>query len=811
MKMLLKLTAIAIFGFTVSACKTQEERADEYYQSGLTLLESGDAERAILEFRNVFEFNENHKEAYFALGRIYIDRQQVRLAYGSFLRIAEQFPDDLESRIILSNLAFQNRSWDEFQRHGQVAVSLAPEHNEVVAISLGLNYQQAVLNEDLTALDGVAARATDALEILPDNRIIRNILIDHGVRNSNLEAPIQHMDHLLALFPAEKELHEQRLALIAQTQDTVRIEEQLRAMIARFPDDTALKSSLLRMFLSNGDVDKAETFLRDISDPADEDPGAFLDLIRFVTETHGASAARIEIERGIAESPNPIPFRALRAGLSFSEGDQDAAIQELEQILSDAEPSNETRGVKIALSRMLLATGNEVGARRLVEEVIEEDNLNVEALKMQARWQIDADNTDAAIASLRTAIDASPDDTRAVELLAQAYERAGNPDLAREYLALAVETSGRAPDQSLRYAAALMEEERYLPAEDVLIPALRLAPGNTQLLSMLGRLYLAMEDQPRATQVIDTLKRIDTDETRQLANALRAEQLQREGGVSEAVAFLESVAAESSGDLNAQMLLLRGRLASGDADGANRLIATMVEENPQDKQLPFAVAAVKSATGDLTGAVEDYRALLDDDPNRPRVWLELSRVLLRMGDEAGAELAISQGLKINLDDPNLLWARASVLEQDNRIDEAIAIYEQLYTRTSNSIIVANNLASLLSARRDDQESLDRAFTVARRFKDTETPALQDTYGWILHRKGDSEEALPYLESAAIALDSDALTQFHLAMVYVTLDQTENAIAQLQKTLDVAGPADTRPQIEQARSELAKLQNAAEQP
>ena len=83
---------------------------------------------------------------------------------------------------------------------------------------------------------------------------------------------------------------------------------------------------------------------------------------------------------------------------------------------------------------------------------------------------------------------------KAAELLAQAYMRAGSPELAREYLALAVDSSGTAPEQSLRYARALIADDRYLPAEDVLIPALRLAPGNMQLLAELGQLYLLMDD-----------------------------------------------------------------------------------------------------------------------------------------------------------------------------------------------------------------------------------------------------------------------------------------------------------------------------
>lgn len=803
-KTILRLFVVLAFALTLAACKSQEERAEEYYQSGLSLLEAGDADRAIVEFQNVFQLNENHKDARITYAKILLDRKLNRQAYGQLLRVAEQNPEEIVPRVELAQMAFQLRNWDEFQRHGNAAIEIAPDLMSVKAIALGLRYQDAVLSEDLSELEVLSEQVQLLLPDLRDNRILRNILIDSRVRASNIDGALVHLDYLIGLHPDEKPLQDQRLALIAQTQDPTRIENQLLSMIENFPDENGPKASLLRLYIAENEQEKAENFLRSISDPASEDPGPFLDLIRFVTEFKGTEAARIEIERGIAESPDPVPFRSLRAGLNFSEGNFEEAISELEEIVSSDVPSEHTNSVKVALARMLLSRENEVGARRLIEEVIVSDPLNTEALKMQAVWQIDADDTDGAIASLRTAIDASPQDVKAAELLAQAYMRAGSPELAREYLALAVDSSGNAPEQSLRYARALIADDRYLPAEDVLIPALRLAPGNTQLLAELGQLYLLMDDQPRTTQVIDTLKRIDTNETRQIANALRAEQLQREGGVENAVRFLEGVASESQGNLNAQMLLLRGRLANGDAAGALALIESMVAENPTDEQLPFALAAVKGATGDLEGAASDYRRLLSGDANRPRVWLELSRVLLRMGDETAANEAIEEGLSQNADDPNLLWARASVLEQDNQIDAAIAIYEDLYEKSSNSIIVANNLASLLSARRDDQESLDRAFVVARRFKDTETPALQDTYGWILHRKGQSAEALPYLESAASSLTNDALTQYHLGMVYVSLDQRENAIRQLQKTIDIAGPADTRPQIENARSELSKL-------
>ena len=55
--------------------------------------------------------------------------------------------------------------------------------------------------------------------------------------------------------------------------------------------------------------------------------------------------------------------RATRAALQFEANQDPAAIAEMEAILRDAPPSDETRNMKLALAKMLAATKNTVGAR----------------------------------------------------------------------------------------------------------------------------------------------------------------------------------------------------------------------------------------------------------------------------------------------------------------------------------------------------------------------------------------------------------------------------------------------------------------
>ena len=167
---------------------------------------------------------------------------------------------------------------------------------------------------------------------------------------------------------------------------------------------------------------------------------------------------------------------------------------------------------------------------------------------------------------------------------------------------------------------------------------------------------------------------------------------------------------------------------------------------------------------------------------------------------------LEEALAVLPDDPNLLWAEASYLEQSGDIDGAIAIYEELYERYPDSVVVANNLASLLTTYRTDDASLNRAWTVARRFSGTDLPAMQDTYGWILHRRGESAEALPYLEAAARGLPNDPVVQYHLGQVYQALERPDDALAQYRMAVQIAGPNDTRPQIADARSQIEAAAN-----
>lgn len=792
---------------TLSACKSSEERAEEYYQSGLELIEAGDYERGMVELRNVFEFDGSHRDARFLLANIMLENGNIRGAYGQFLRLAEQYPNDAETRILLSEMAFNGTNWEELERHGTRAVELAPDDTRAKAIAIALAYRTASLANDDPARRDQGRAAQALLASLPDSVMLRKLFLDTLVRDGDTEQAMAELEWLIEREPDNMLYWRQRLGILLQNGDMEGIETQLLEMVDRFPEDVETKQALLRFYLSREQNAEAEAFLRRLADaaaPGDNTPRA--DLVNYLLQTQGPEAALAELDAAIAEEEDPIPFQTVRAGIIFGQGDTSQAIADLEDILAGAEPSEQTNDIKVALARMLLSTGNEVGARAQVEEVLVADEGHPTALKMQASWQIRADDADAAINNLRLALDRDPEDAQAMGLMAEAYARTGRLELSHDFLALAVDASGNAPEESLRYARVLIEQERYLPAEDTLIPALRLAPQNIELLSALGNLYLLMEDMGRTEQVVNTLRGIETPAAQQASTRLEAQLISVRNGVEDAISYIEGIASSDDATLNSQVELLRVRLGTGDVDGALLLAEELIAENPDNLALRAIVASVEAAAGNPEGAAAIYREVVTAEPQAANVWLELARVTQRLEGDTSASAIVDEALAAAPDNGNLLWASASYKERAGDIDGAIEIYESLYARDSSSVIVANNLASMLTTYRTDEASLDRAWAVARRFRDTEIPALQDTFGWILHRRGESEEALPYLEGAAQGLPNDPLVQYHLGKAYEALERPEDALAQFRKVVQIAGPDDQREQVIEARDLIAATEN-----
>jgi predicted Zn-dependent protease len=798
--------------FALAGCESSEERAERHFRSAVALLEAGDFSRAEVEFRNVFRLNGFHREARQTYADALAARGDTAQAYGQYLRLVEQYPDDGPARLALAEIAIDRGDWEEATRHGRAAREALPDDPAARAVSYALDYREAVVARSVTGRDLAGSRMIDLLAEQPDNRIARRIVIDYHLAREDAAAARAEVERALAAEPLSFDYNALMLRLLVEAGDAAGTGAHLRLMVDRFPDRAEVRSALVAWYMSQQDLAGAEGFLRELAGAPTDAPEGHTTVVQFLQQTAGTEAARAELDRLIgaaAGHPNADLFRSLRASLDFDSGRQTEALAEIEDVLRTAAPSDQTRRIKVILARMLVATGNPVGARARVEEVLAEDPSHVEALALRAAWAIEGDRPADAILDLRTALGQAPRDPRLLTLMAEAHDRSGARELAGETLALAVEAANRAPAESLRYARFLLREGRRDAAGTVLEEARRANPADLQVLGALAEFHIGGQDWTRGRDIAAALREIGGAEAAAMAERIEAAILLGQDRTAEGIAFLEGMVAQGgTGTANVIATILQTHLRAGETDQARAYLDARLAERPDDPQLRLLDAGLSAALGDLEGAETRLRDLTAAFPGaEPPVRL-LHGLLVRQGrsDEAGAVL--DAALAANPTSPVLTLMQAETLLRAEDFEAAIAVYEALYARDSSNAVVANNLASLITTHRTDPESLERGFAIARRLRGMDVPAFQDTYGWIEFRRGNYEEALAHLEPAAAGLPEDPLVQFHLAMTYDALGRRAEAIAQFERTLAIAGDR-VLPQFDIARARLAELQAQGE--
>lgn len=798
-----RFTAAFLCVVALAGCKTSSERAEDHYITANELMAEEKPRQAVVELRNAVRLNEYHGEARFMLAEILREQRLYGEAFRQYRTLIEQDPENLKALRGLATISLQQGEFGAAEDAAERGLALAPDDIELLTVDVAVRYRNSLVGEQPEMRREVARDASELRTRLPDNRLLYGIVIDDLVRDGEDLKALEEVENALKFDPNNISLHQVNLELLLRRGEFERVEEALRRMLIRFPENTNVKESLIRYYISRDELDEAESFLREQITEGEQADATRVSLIRFLAEGRGRDVARAQLDKFIEEGTNDQLFRSLRATMNYEDGFQQKAIEELEDVVAESEPSDQRREIQVLLGRMLEETGNEVGARAMIEGVLETDPTSVEALKVRATWKIDEDLTDEAIVDLRTALDQAPNDAAAMTISARAHLLNGDQDLAGEMLALAVQASQSGKEESLRYARFLVAEGKLLPAEAVLIDALRLSPTNLELLTEVARLYVSLEDWPCAEQVEREMRRIGSNEALATANDVRFALLRAQDRELELNEFLEELAGGDAPNFGAEIAILQSHIDRGDLRLARSYLDSLIAERPEDRVLRFLDGALLATEGKHEDALEIYNALIAEEPSAERVWIEKARSLNALGRSEEAAQTITDALASVSDSQTLKWMKASLLEAEGDYEGALRVYEDLYNADNSTSVIANNLASLLTTVRSDAASLDRAYQIARRLRDSDFPPFQDTYGWIAFRRGDYQEALRHLEPAADALGTDPLAQYHLARTYQALGENEKALERYTAALDMAGD-DTRPQFERARQEIENL-------
>lgn len=365
---------------------------------------------------------------------------------------------------------------------------------------------------------------------------------------------------------------------------------------------------------------------------------------------------------------------------------------------------------------------------------------------------------------------ALPGGVETAVLLGQIAQQLGSAELAREWAKLAVE---RFPDDAGGWAfrgQLAMVTGDALGARSDFARALAIRPTDKALRLTYAAVLHRLGDSAGAARTLAEIRPDDEVLAAQAAYAVAAGDRALILGNYEALVALPT-------PRPAARLLLMGQMAelSGQADAALKWYR-QVPEGPEFVDARFRTAIVHEMAGRVDEAYRVLGELRDggiaDDEKLAESWLLEAEIATRRGQIERAEAAYRAGLLDLPEQPRILYALGLLLAQQDRIEEALALFKRLVEADPENADALNALGYTMTDRTDRHEEARGYIERALALK-PDSAAIIDSMGWVLFRLGRPAEALPYLERA-FELDANAEIGAHLGEVLWALGRRDEA-------------------------------------
>lgn len=420
----------------------------------------------------------------------------------------------------------------------------------------------------------------------------------------------------------------------------------------------------------------------------------------------------------------------------------DAATASFERALGSVEPRRDE--VYLALASDLGTEGNAQLVTRLLSRLAAQDPLAPGLQLALGTAALRSGNPELALAAGERASQDDPGWTEPQLLVARALMATGRTD------------------EGLERAAALVAEDES-PLSDLAYSRLLADAGKID--AARARLDGLVSRYGERTEITRTLAFIDM----------------AAGDLDVADRRFEEL--ETSGQDRFESFYYRALISveKGDAEGARRYYQR-ISSGPYLVPAQLAIAETLRREDQLESAIENLEAFREDHPAQAWEVFRYQAELLQLAGRPVEALAVyDEALEYKPASIEILLSRSGLLEQLDRIDDALADLERAVQIAPDDALVLNAYGYILANRTHRSRA---AWIQVRRALELapHNPPILDSVGWALFRMGRHEEARSYLEEAYALLQDPELAS-HLAEIYWKLDERERARELLNATLE----------------------------
>ncbi|MCU0804994.1 MAG: PEP-CTERM system TPR-repeat protein PrsT [Burkholderiales bacterium] len=444
------------------------------------------------------------------------------------------------------------------------------------------------------------------------------------------------------------------------------------------------------------------------------------------------------------------------------------------EAVAKADPGNAAAQNLLGTARG--AAGDMKGARAAYEQAAKIDKTFLPAQLNLARLDSTEGNAAAARARLEGILKAQPNNAAAMYELASAELRAGRRDDAVRWLEKLHAVNRRDARGGTLLVDLYIERGEAQKALDLAKDVNAAVPDNAEALGALGRAYIAVGNEKLAQATLAQMARVAAYDPAMLTEAAR---LQLQANDTRSASFsLEKALAASPDYAAAQVLAAEVDLASGETAKAEQRAKQIVARAPNDPAGYRLLGDAAMARKSFTEAATNYRTLLAKAPSTDGA-IRLYRAIVMSGNTKQATESLETWLKAHPGDTIAMRALAESHLRAGNLVAARATYEQIVKAQGEDAAILNNLANIL-ARQKDPKALDVAESAYKLAPNS--PAVQDTLGWLLVEQGQLDKGLRHLRDARLRDPANPEIRYHLAVALAKAGRKEEARRELEPAL-----------------------------
>jgi putative PEP-CTERM system TPR-repeat lipoprotein len=603
--------------------------------------------------------------------------------------------------------------------------------------------------------------------------------------------------------------------------------EHLRKVVAAAPRNTDARRMLTMALLRAGQAEKARDVLEPALKEAPKDPRLLQLAGEVALGSHDLLKAAQYYERATAVDKDNATARTRLGQVRLAAGDVDRALGDLETasesdagkyqadlalisahlrardfdkalqavaVLEKKQPNNPlTYNVK----GIVQVNKRDVkGARASFAKAVELKPDYLPAVLNLAKLDIYEKNPQAARARFETIVAAQPKNEGALLGLAEVLAQSGAP--AKEIVAT-IERAIAANTGSVSARVALvnyhLRNRDYKAAIDAAQAAVAIAPNDPRLVELLGNAQLAAGETNQAIATFNKLVSMRPDAPEPLVRLAGAQFAARDYPAS--IAALRKALAMKPDLVEVRRQIGVILAASGKMDEAFAEARAIQKDFPKQAAGFVLEADLYAAQKKWGAAANAFREAQKREP-LPGVAVRQVTMLEEDGKPAEATAVATKWMK---DNPKDVVMRSFLGERALRkkdYKEAMKYFKEVVDLQPENAIFLNNLAWTAHALGDPAALgyAEKAYSLA-----PGTPAVLDTYGWILLKKGDTKRAIELLSDAAGRAPKAAEIRLHLAQAYIADGNKAGAKKELEGIMQLGAELPQRAEAEQLLKKL----------